>query len=186
MEIMQLHISPLSTPPRGFSSYKMKAIYISQTALNRYKGTFSILYENGTKERKLYYKYLLEAKVSLYKSTRPIKRGEIIDYDNVSLQEGKFETIRFNPIDSSYFGKYIAKIDIQDGKIITTKDIKIIPDIKRSESVDARLYDHGIVVNFSVKAMEDGVIGDIIKVRKKHNRTFKAKIISKTSVEIIE
>jgi len=186
MKIEHLFISPLSTPPRDFESYKMKAIYISQASLHQYKGTFSILYVNKTKERRLFYKYLLDAKLSLYKTIRTIKRGEIIDSDNVELSLGKFDSVRFEPINGNYLGNYVAKRDIQEDKIIFKKDLKIIPDIKRGDSIDAILFDSGIEARFNVTAMQDGIIGEIIRVRKKHQKVFKAKVLSKTQVEIIE
>ncbi len=186
MTILHLFISPLSSPPRDFSSYKMEAIYIPQTSLRNYKGTFSIIYTNGTKERKLYYRYLLDARLPLYKATQAIRRGEIVDEGVVDLEDVKFDHIRYNPINSYYLGRYIAKRYIPVDSIITTKDLKLIPDIKRGDIIGATLYDSGIVANFSVKALQDGIVGEVIRVRKDHKKTFKAKIISKSQVEILE
>ena len=186
MSLNSLHIAPIGSKPRGYESYKMKAIYISRASLKKSSGTFSVLYTNGTKERKRFFKYLVDAKIAIYKASRYLKKDTPLDESDLSYEEIVFDNIRFTPITQSNIYGYSARRNIKDGEIITTKDIKIIPDVKRGQSLEATLYSSGVFVNFSVTAMQDGVIGDVIRVKKGTKKSFTAKIISASNVDIVD
>ena len=186
MSINSLHIAPIGSKPRGYESYKMKEIYISRASLKKSSGTFSVLYTSATKERKRFFKYLVDAKIAVYKANRSLKRGTALDEGDLSYEDKVFDNIRFTPITQNNIYGYSARRNIRDGEIITTKDIKIIPDIKRGQSLDATLYSEGVAVNFSVTAMQDGSVGEVIRVKKAHNKSFKAKITSSSSVDVLD
>jgi flagella basal body P-ring formation protein FlgA len=186
MTINHFAIKRLTTLPRDFANYKSRAIYISKASLKSSHGTFYVEYINDTKVRKIFYKYQLDAKIALYLANHDLKRGDILDISDVEYKEINFDRIRYEPIDKSYlYGNYLLKRDINQEEIITRKDLKIKPDIKRGQTLDASLYSEGLVVHFSVKAMQNGRIGDLIRVSKDHKKIFKAKIISSSRVEII-
>ena len=186
MQIHHLAIQRLTTLPRGFKNYKQKAIYISKASLKNSHGTFYVEYTNGVKIRKIFYKFQIDAKISLFVASSDIPRKTEIDESYVDFKEVEFDHISFKPIDERYLHGYLTKRDIKKGAIITTKDLSIKPDIKRGDILNASLYSDGIIVNFSVKAMQDGRIGDIIRVNKDHKKIFKARIVSNSSVEIVD
>jgi flagella basal body P-ring formation protein FlgA len=186
MSLNSLHIAPIGSKPRGYEHYKMKTIYISKASLKKSSGTFSVLYTDGIKERKRFFKYLVDAKIAVYKASQYLKKGTPLDESDLSYEEILFDNIRFTPITKKNIYGYSAKRDIKVGEIITTKDIKIIPDVKRGQSLEATLYSEGVFVNFSVTAMQDGLIGDIIRVKKGTKKSFKARIISPSNVDIVD
>jgi flagella basal body P-ring formation protein FlgA len=187
ISINSLQISPMGSFSKNLKDYKMKAIFISKASLKKSHGTFSVLYTNkNEEEKKRFFKYFINAKISVYKSNHRIKKDDHITKDDLTYEEIIFNNIRFIPINQRYLHGYSAKRNINENEIIATKDIKIIPDIKRGQSLEATLYSNGIFVNFTATAMQDGTIGDIIRVKKGNKKSFKAKITSSSSVDIID
>ena len=186
LKIKTLTIKALGRAPKKINRYHIEKITLSAATLKRNHGTFTVLYATKEKKRKRYFKFNLDATLGTYISTHYIKRGQAIGENNVAYQEVPFKNFSSTPIDARYFYDYESKRSIRSGKIITTNDLRRILDIKRGQLVDATLYDGNVVLNFKVKAIEEGNIGDIIKVKRGHYQKFPAKITSKNSVEILE
>lgn len=186
MEIKQLYISPLGHISKRYDNYRLKTVYISQAALKANHGTFSALYSNGKKEKKRFYKFLLDATVSLYQAHQEIPANTPLDSSMVDLRQTHFKYIRFTPINRRYlYNNYLTKRALHEGDIITTKDLKIRPLIKHGQSVQATLHESGISATFSAKAMQDGARGEIIRIKRHPNIILKAKVLSEDQVEVL-
>ena len=186
LSISSLTLKPLGIMPRNFANYQLEKITLSAASLKRNTGTFSVLYSNTKKKKKRFFKFKLDATIGVYVSQRYIKKDRIIDDNYVTFQEVAFEKFRARPIDEHYFYNYESKRSIKKGKIITVNDLRRIIDIKRGDTLDATLVDEAVQLTFKVKAVEEGNIGDIIKVKRGHYKKFKAQITSKNTVDILE
>ncbi len=186
LSISKITIKALGKIPRDFQSYHIKTIYLSQASLKRDHGTFSVLYANDTKKKKRFFKFQLEAMIGLYLSQREMKRAQTLDNNYLIYKEVPFKNLPTPPITQKYFYDYETKRSIRRGKIITINDVRRILDIKRGKLVDATLHDGSVVLTFKVKTVQEGNIGDIIKVKRGYYKKFNARITSKTSVDIIE
>lgn len=186
LAISSLTIKPLGRMPKKFNNYHIETIYLSHASLKRNHGTFSVLYANSKKKKKRFFKFNLDATLGVYYSQRALKRDQAINTHYVSYQEIPFKSFPSLPISEKHFYDYESKRSIKEGKIITVHDIRRILDIKRDTIVDATLYDGAVELTFKVKTMEEGNIGDIIKVKRGHYKKFKAQITSKNSVDILE
>ncbi len=186
LAISSLTIKPLGKMPKKFNNYHIETIYLSNASLKRNHGTFSVLYANSKKKKKRFFKFNLDATIGVYLSQRNMKRAQTINTNYVSYQEITFKNFPTLPISEKYFYDYESKRSIKEGKIITINDVRRILDIKRDSIVDATLYDGAVELTFKVKTIEEGNIGDIIKVKRGHYKKFKAQITSKNSVDIIE
>lgn len=186
LAISSLTIKPLGKMPKKFNDYHIDTIYLSQASLKRNHGTFSVLYANSKKKKKRFFKFNLDATIGVYYSQRYLKRDQAINTHYVSYQEIPFKSFPSLPINEQHFYDYESKRSIKEGKIITVNDIRRILDIKRDTIIDATLYDGAVELTFKVKTIEEGNIGDIIKVKRGHYKKFKAQITSKSSVDIIE
>ncbi len=186
MEISRLYVTPLGHFSKRYNDYRLKAVYISQAALKANHGTFSALYSNGKKEQKRFYKFLLNATVSLYHANQDIPARIPLEDAMVDLRQTRFKYIRFKPINRHYLtGNYLTKRTLQKGDIITTKVLKIRPLITHGQSVQATLHERGISATFSAKAMQDGAKGEIIRIKRHPNIILKAKVLSEDHVEIL-
>jgi flagella basal body P-ring formation protein FlgA len=186
LHIDKLHITPLGKMPKQFSNYHIENIFLSSASLKRNRGTFSVLFANNKKKKKRFYKFFLQGTIGVYKTIQPMKREQLLNHHYLAYQEIAFKNLSSMPIDESYFYNYVTKRSIKKGKVLTKHDVKRLLDIKRGKLIDATLYDGNVKLTFKVKALEEGNIGEIIKVKRGYYKKFSAQITSKTSVDIIE
>ena len=186
LSISEITIKPLGKMPKKFQNYHIDTIFLSHASLKRNHGTFSILYTNGKKNKKRFFKFHLNATIGVYISQRNIKRAQPINNNYVFFKEISFKNIPTRPITQQYFYDYESKRNIKEGKIISINDVRRILDIKRGALIDATLHDGSVILTFKVKAIEEGNIGDIIRVKRGHYKKFNALITSKSNVDIIE
>ncbi len=186
LRIKQLTIKALGREPKKFSTYHMEKITLSEASLKRNHGTFSVLYNNGKKKKKRFFKFKLQGTIGIYISNHYLKKGTHLHPSDVTYKEIVFERIPILPIDESYLYDYETKRSIREGKIVTVRDLRRVLDVKRDQLLDATLYDGNIQLTFKVKSLQEGNIGDIIKVKRGYYKKFRAQITSKNSVDIIE
>lgn len=186
LRIQNLQITALGKMPKQFTHYQIEKIYLSKASLKRNRGTFSVLFSNPKKKKKRFYKFTLDAMIGVYLSTYKLKRDQPISTSYVHYQEKVFKNFPSMPIDQSYFDDYATKRTIQKDRVITVNDVKRILDIKRGKLIDATLHDGNVALTFKVKALQEGNIGEIIRVKRGYYKKFNAQITSKTSVDILE
>ncbi len=185
MQIEDIKIKSASSLIKKFSDFSITALSITKDNLKRSKGSILVTFKKANKQRKLYFRYDIKATIALYKTTDAIKQGREITPDLASLQRVPFTTLYDKPVKERDFYKYAAKTNIKEDSILSLRLLKKLTDIKRNDKVTAVIKDGGLSLEFGVKALGDGNIGDIIKVKKDHKKIFKAKITSKNSVEIL-
>ena len=59
----------------------------------------------------------------------------------------------------------ITKIQIKSGEILTKRQFNAISLVKKGEMLNAVLIEGGVNIIAEVKALEDGNLGDMIKIR---------------------
>ena len=186
LSIASLQVSPLGREPKNFQRFQIEKITISKASLKRNHGTISVLYTYGSKKKKRFFKYTMDGSIGVYLSKYYIKKDHIINENYVEYQEIFFKRFPAQPIDAQYFDDYASKRSIKKGKIITIHDLKRVLDIKRNDILNASLYDGNVQLSFKVKAINEGNVGDVIKVKRGHYKKFQALITSKNTVDILE
>ncbi|MFH0734168.1 MAG: flagellar basal body P-ring formation chaperone FlgA [bacterium] len=122
-----------------------------------------------------------------YIAIKQIKTGELInpldfEYAECEVSSVKSEIdIRFN--DKTF---YRAKFNIAPQTILETNIIEESPVIKIGKEINATKVSGNVLISFTVKARQDGAVGDNIKVMREDNKVFKAEIIDSVNVKIIE
>ncbi len=185
MQIKTIEIHPQKEKPKSLKNFKLDKVYISKSSLRRSTGTLSALYIKDHKKRKLYFRYNIIGEIGVYKTSTTIKKDETISSDNLNFEYIPFRYLNSIPIDSSYINNYRAKYTIISGKVISKKDLKQLVDVNRDDTLTATIFDSDVMVNFTVTALEEGNIGDSIYVKRDHGKKLRAKIVSKSSVEIL-
>jgi flagella basal body P-ring formation protein FlgA len=186
MHIEQLVIKRSSPLPKNFENYKLEDIHISNNNLKREKGSLSATYIYGKKRKRVIYSYKLDANVDVLRANQYISKGKTLTDDLVDFINIRFTNFYQKPITAYYLGKNRARTTIPNGKIITTKHISKVTTLKRGDKVTATLRDGYVIVTFQVTAMRDAYIGDIIKVKKDHKNFYKAMVMSRSQVEIVD
>jgi flagella basal body P-ring formation protein FlgA len=139
-------------------------------------------YKLEKKSQKIVFRYEIDANIEVLVANRKIKRLE-------SLNETDFETknIKFNHFFSLpvyELDGLIAKQNISEGKILTKKLVKKKPLVFKGDILKAILIDGLLEVEIDAVALQNGNLGDIIRVRNQKGKVFRGKIISKESVLI--
>ena len=179
MTIKKINISPNQKIPEDCEIVR---VYLPNNSIKRESGSFSAIIKTTKRQRRIYFKYNIDAKVSVLKATTDIKRHS-------PLSSALFEqvTIKF----SNFYDKPILKLfgleaknHIPQGKILIKRLIRGIPLIHKKDKMTAIINSGGIELNFPVTALEDGSIGEHIRVRRDTNKIFQAIIISQSQVQI--
>ncbi len=185
MNIENITIKPTSTLIHKLKEYKVSKVAITKDDLRRNKGSILVTFTKNHKQRKLYYKYSINATINLYVANEHIQKGRIITPNIVNLESIKFKSLYHEPFKAQDFNQYYAKYTIKENKPITYEKLKKNRAIKRNDHVTAIIQDGGVILNFRATALQEGDIGDIINIRKSYKKRFKAQIISNTSVKVL-
>jgi flagella basal body P-ring formation protein FlgA len=79
-----------------------------------------------------------------------------------------------------------SKSFIKAGAVLTQEKAETIPAIFSGDKVVANIKYGNVVVSTDAYARNDGSIGDVISIRTKSNKQFRAKIVDSKNVNIIE
>ncbi|MDO5046815.1 flagellar basal body P-ring formation chaperone FlgA, partial [Campylobacter sp.] len=169
--------------PKDFASYKFEKLFIN--SLNSQKGSFRatfILPNESVKS--LFFRYEFKAKMPILRAGKQISVKHIL-----SVLDYRFDEIEFSEFSKDYFtdipvSKMISKQNIKAGDILAKRQFQMLSMVKKGDTVQAVLNDGSLNVSIEVKALEDGNLGDVIKVRGRDKKVFYATIISKKQVLI--
>jgi len=95
--------------------------------------------------------------------------------------------LRGKPItDFSELSSFRTKCFIKSGDALTDDMIELLPAVYSGDKLIARIRYGNVVVSTDAYARNDGTIGEVIKIRTKNNKQFKAEILDSKNVKIIE
>lgn len=152
-------------------------------------GLYTVLVEKtGTTERESLgqIRFRIRKFENVLVTTDRIGRNEIITDQNSKIERVEITTLYQKPFKNlaSVDGYRTRKI-ISKGTTVTSEILEVIPDIEQGMSASI-IYDEGLFkVTAEGIAMQDGVIGDFIRVKNKSTRKIlTAKVISSNQVII--
>lgn len=79
-----------------------------------------------------------------------------------------------------------SKVKIKNGTILIEEMTEAIPDVFYNERLVLHAGSNGVDISTEVTAREEGKIGDVIRVVTNDNKIFKARIIDKFNVTLVE
>jgi len=132
----------------------------------------------------------LNTKISLFDKVvatqKTLKKGDIFTSDSLKLKEVNVLTVRGKTFSSqsSILGKHAGGY-LSSGTILTEHMVRSIPDVAKNQQVDIFVSTSGLKIEAKGKALENGQIGDTIKVRRANSREIiSGKVHSKGKVEV--
>ena len=179
MTIKSIEIKANNTIPKG---YKLKKVYFPKNSIKRENGNFSAIFSDGESNKRIYFKYFIDASVQVLLANIDIRAKTPLSMDFFTQIPLKFDNFYDKPVTDVY--KLEAKTLIVRGKILTSRMVRKIPDIHRNDEITAEARDGSIVLDFPVRALEDGRVGEVIKVKRGNKKILKAKVISSNKVLI--
>jgi flagella basal body P-ring formation protein FlgA len=134
---------------------------------------------------------LITLKLKLFKnvlvSNRTIVKKEYLNINDFEIVEKEVSTLRFAPVDvSSPIDYYRSRLKISENSILQKSMLEKIPDVQIGDRIEAMFINNSVSISFAVTARSEGVVGDLIKIKRDDKKIFKAKIINNSTVKIIE
>ena len=186
LQIHAITLKPATSLITKLQAYEVADVALSRDDLRRSRGNVMVTLQKGDKRRKLYFRYRIDADITLYAAATTLQKERAITPDVAIRKTVPFTLLYHQPIDDKDFYRYVAKQRIKAGTILTRDKLKRGSDISRNDTVTAIIRDGGVALTFEARALQSGNVGDIIKIRKDYKRQFKARIISNTRVEVVE
>ncbi len=179
MSVDNITVKPNIVIPKG---YKLDRVYFQNNSLKRESGNFSAIFVKDNREKRVYFKYKIDAKVPVLVANYDISSHTVLDSTMFTQTMIRFSNFYDKPVvDVSGME---SKVFIPRGKILIRRLVRKIPLIHRGDMVQAVVKDGGIELFLSVKALNDGSRGEIIRVKRDGYKILKAKVISSAKVEI--
>lgn len=173
------------TSRADINGYKFKDIYINKPTLKRNIGTFKVIFEKNGKEKAIFYRYKVNGQVLVLKINKDLNRGDLISENDIEFNRIEFKYKPYDyVVEKKFLKRAILKRSVKKDTILTENLIEIVSDIKRGDSVLAILNEGTIAIKFEVIALNNGHIGDVIRVRNNNGVIFNGKVISEDRVEI--
>lgn len=133
----------------------------------------------------------LTLSVQLYKevfvAVKEIKRDEKLTPEMFKQELKEVSKIRIEPVHDLFnITEYRSKVNIEAGEVLTKNLIEGNPIVHAGEIISAYSEYGNFSITFQVKARDNGVFGEKIRVVRDDNKIFIAEIIDSKNVKIIE
>ena len=183
ISVSDLSISPQNKLPANFKDLVFKNIFLNDQ--NSQKGVFRASFEDVDLSLKsLYFKFSFNAKMPVFIAINSMNTNHILsllDYQPTMIEFSKWPRDALSGLSAATL---ITKIQIKSGEILTKRQFNAISLVKKGEMLNAVLIEGGVNIIAEVKALEDGNLGDMIKIRTKDNKILEATVSGKGQVII--
>jgi flagellar basal body P-ring formation protein FlgA len=179
-------ISLKTSLPSDFKRYELIDVRISDAMLKKNSGTFIATFKVGDREKKLYFAYEMNAKMMVFKAKRNLLNGKILTNDDYESVWESLDALPPRVIVNEIPQNGMIKNGVKEGQILTDFHIDIKKSVSKKESVKAVLKEEGLVIEVQATLLEDGNIGDVVKIKTEQGKILNAKILSSHEVIILE
>ncbi len=126
--------------------------------------------------KQLFFDYQIDALVNVYVTKEKIKRKDELSHKNCTQKQIVLEKFRAFPIQTLPKHSLQIKHQIKKDTIITQRDIQKLRLVRRGSNINVTLRNKNINISFSATAIQNGVYGDIIKVKQSNSKVIKVKV----------
>ncbi|MBP1680207.1 MAG: FlgA protein [Proteobacteria bacterium] len=179
-------ISIKTSLPADFKRYELVDIHISDAMLKRNSGSFVAIFKVGDREKKLYFTYEINAKVKVFKAKRNLLNGKILTNDDYESVWVSLDTPPTRAILNEIPQNVVIKNGIKEGQILTDFHFDVKKVLSKKESIKALFKEEGLVIEVQATLLEDGNVGDIVKIKTEQGKILNAKILSRHEAIILE
>ena len=168
--------SYISKLPNNYSVHFPKKAQLSNKII------FSI---ETPQRKKIFFNALIFAHINVLIAREKIHKGDALSNVNTKKKSIMLQKFSSHPLERVQNGRYQAKHNIKKGKILTQRDVVSQVYIHRGATVSITLKNNGIFINFSAKAIQNGRLGEIIKVRNENGKTLRVRVLGHNIAEVI-
>ena len=178
IQIEKIIISPRSyrkSLPKHYTIGLNKRFYL------RRDGTLFIKTEDN---KKIFFNYLLRAKLPLLQAKEELRRGDELSNLNIKRSTITFTKFRSLPLLDLKKSTYEAKRKIKKGTTLTIRDVMGLQLVRRGENISVTVRDQNIAISFIGKAQRSGRYGETIPVTTNSGKKINAIITGRKTAEI--
>jgi flagella basal body P-ring formation protein FlgA len=178
IEIIKIEIHPRSyieSLPKKYTIHLNKKAFLSSQG---------VLYIKTSDRKKIFFNYMIEAKVTVIKAKEDIARGSELSKFNTQKKSIILDRFRAMPLQELEKSTLQTKLKIKKSSVLTLRDVVRLDLIKRGSSVNVSIIDRNLAVTFTAKASQNGRYGDIIYVINKNGKKIKVLVTGKNRAEI--
>lgn len=187
MEANLPNVKASSPLPHDFSTYEIKNVILSNNSYRNSSGSFQVIFNTpGDGEKKLYFQFTIDAKVDVFKAKYNLHNDKILSADDYEMVQVPLDRLPSKVITCSVPNKLMTKNYLRAGTLLSMQRFEYKKDVLRGASIRAYVKDGNLVIATEASLLEDGDIGDTIKVRADNGKVFNAKLISSSQAIIIE
>lgn len=173
-----IKIRDISIQPRGYIDTLPKSytFHISPRNALRSQGILSI---KSKSHKQTFFDYTINASMDIYVTKYSLKKGAELSHINTVKKTIDFTRFRAMPLQDFKDKSYQLKYHLKENQILTHRNTQTLKLVKRGSTINVVLSNKNMDISFSAEALEDGVYGDIIKVRENNSKIIKVRIVAK-------
>ena len=177
----------LNTPlPYNFKSYSLIKIDIKDSVLRRRKGSFKALFKTPTSEKKIYFKFVIDATVEVFKAKHKLFNDKILSNDDFEKMTIKIDKLPLKAITCTMPKNLMTKNYVSANSILTMNKFEKKKNVLRGDKLHAYIREGMLVIESEATALQDGNIDDTIQIKTDNGKLFRAKLISKYKAIILQ
>ena len=144
----------------------------------------SVISIKTLQNKKIFFDYKIDASLYVYFSRGRLHRNDKISTLNTIKKKIHFDKFRALPININHLNKSQSKRNVKSEKILTIRDIQTLHLVQKGSNVNVNLKNKNINISFLAKALQNGILNDIITVQKSDKQRLRVRIIGKNQVEL--
>jgi len=179
-----IFIKSIEVDPRSF----MQSLPKNYTIHFPKKTQFSqklVFYIQTPRKRKIFFNAFITAQIHVFIARKKIHKDEALSSVNTKKKSIMLQKFFAMPLQEIHKGTYQAKHTLHKGKVLTTRDVVSLVYIHRGSMVVVTLHNNGIFISFSAKALQNGRLGEVIKVKSENGKTLKVRVRGTNLAEVI-
>lgn len=167
IQIQAIHLEQIT--PVDFKEDAIKSIDFPAKLLKRNTGSFDVIIgeQKGKqiRNRKVYFKYVIDAKLQAIQSSEPISGRNGVNYNNAHLVWISFEKISSPLMEEGEMGRVAVRSYTPKDVIITRDRLISKRVVKKGDRILISVVENGVLLEFTLEAQKDAAVGDVIKAR---------------------
>lgn len=180
----------LVSKPIGIESINDEHLVIDNSKGYRINGKYlylPVLVSVNGIEKSSYLTLSVQLYQEVFVAVKEIKRDEKLTPEMFKQELKEVSKIRIEPVHDLFnITEYRSKVNIEAGEVLTKNLIEGNPIVHAGEIISAYSEYGNFSITFQVKARDNGVFGEKIRVVRDDNKIFIAEVIDSKNVKIIE
>ncbi|MCD8212691.1 MAG: flagellar basal body P-ring formation protein FlgA [Campylobacter sp.] len=183
ISVNRIVIEPQTKLPENFNELKFQNIFLS--GQDGSKGVFRVSFEEpDLTSKSLFFKYSFKATMPVFIAINKMDHNHILSLTDYQLGHMEFEKYQKDSLAGFPSSTLVTKARIKAGEVLMNRHFIAVSLVKKGDILNAVLNDGGLSLIIEVKALEDGNLGDIIKIRTKDNKILSASVSGKNQVTL--